>query len=524
MTHLGGVRLLYSSILLLTAFATGCGSSSTTLLTPTGPSTQRCAVTLNVSTSSITSAGGSGTISVAIARECAWTAKAESDWLTFSAPTTGQGPAELAFSVQPNRSTSPRSVAVSVADQRAEISQAAATCPWNVSPSDVVMGSAGGDRTVRLSTEDFCSWVVTSRESWIAVTSASNGKGSADIIFRIAPNDGPERTANVEVPGGAVTVRQREGTPPPVVPPPPVVTPPPVVVPPPSGPPTPPPPEPTPPPPTPPPPAPTPPPPPAPCTFQVAPTEFNDVLFSGSPVQVDVTTQAGCTWSAASNATWVTFSSGTNGTGSGRVHLSVAENTGAARSGTLVIAGQTVTVNQQSRPPCAYTISPSSYNPSSTGGTISVTVTTNAGCEWTVTGNPAWVSADPTSRTGTGTTTITVQSNGGAARSATFKIAGRDFVVQQASAPCTYTHGPTARKVPAYPTTTREIGINTQAHCPVTATESVSWIEILYAPTFGSGEVGIRIYENKGDKRSGTVTVTGENFIHTVTITQEGKD
>jgi hypothetical protein len=505
MIDLGGVRLLYSSILVLTAFATGCGSGSTTLLT--GPSTQRCAVTLNVSTSSITSAGGSGTISVATARECEWTVKAVSDWLTFGVPTTRQGPADLGFSVQPNRSTSPRSVEVSVADQRATISQEAATCPWNVSPSEVVMGPAGGDGSVRLSTEDFCSWVVTSRESWVAVASASNGKGSADIILRFARNDGPERTANVEVPGGTVSVRQREGTLPPVVPPPPVVTPPPVVVPPPDVPP--------------PPPPPTPPPP---CTFQVAPTEFNDVLFSGSPLQVDVTTQAGCMWSAASNATWVTISSGTNGTGSGRVELSVAENTGAARSGTLVIAGQTVTVNQQSRPPCAYTISPSSYNPSSTGGTVSVAVTTTAGCEWTVTDNPAWVSANPTSRTGSGTTTITVQSNDGAARSATFKIAGRDFVVEQSSAPCTYTHGPTSRTIPAYPTTTREIGINTQAHCPVNATVSVSWIEIMYAPTFGSGEVGIRIYENNGEQRSATVTVTGENFIHTVTVTQEGKN
>ena len=186
-------------------------------LAPTGPSPERCAVTLKVGTSSITSAGGSGTISVTTARECAWTVKAEADWLTFSAPTTGQGPADLAFSVPPNRSTSPRSVGVSVGDQRATISQEAATCPWNVSPSEVVMGAAGGDRTVRLSTEDFCSWVVTSRESWVAVASASNGKGNADIILRIAANDGPERTANVEVPGGTVTVRQREGTPPPVV-------------------------------------------------------------------------------------------------------------------------------------------------------------------------------------------------------------------------------------------------------------------------------------------------------------------
>ena len=255
----------------------------------------------------------------------------------------------------------------------------------------------------------------------------------------------------------------------------------------------------------------------------MAPTEFNSVPFSGNSLQVDVTTQVGCTWSAASNATWVTISSGSNGTGSGRVQLSVAENTGAARSGTLVIAGQTVAVNQQSRP-CAYTISPSSYNPSSTGGSISVTVTTTAGCEWTVTGNPAWVSASPSSLAGTGATTISVQSNSGAARSATFKIAGRDFAVQQANAPCTYAAGRPSREVP-YTRSTREIGVVTQAHCPVSARESASWIEILSAPTFGSGEIVIRIDENTDDDdRSAPITITGENYVYTVTVIQEGND
>ena len=497
-------RLLVGFVLLLTAFAAGCGSSSTTVLTPTDLS-GRCAMDLSLSSSQIASAGGTGKVTIATARECGWTVKAESDWLTFTAPTTGQGSADVAFSVQPNRSTSPRSVAVSVADKRATISQEAATCPWNVSPADVAIGASGGERTVKLTTEDFCSWRVTPRESWIAVASEANGTGSANIIFRISPNDGRERTGSVEVPGGTVTVRQREATPPPA-PPPPTPTPP--------SPPQ---------PPTPTPPSPQdPPPPPAPpCTFQVAPRDFNGVPFSANSLQVEVTTQAGCAWNAASDVTWVMISSGTNGTGSGLVQLSVAENTAAARSGTLVIAGQTVTVNQQNRP-CAYTMSPNSYNPSSTGGSISVTVTTTADCEWTATG-PAWVSANPTSRIGTGTTTITVQPNSGAARTGTVKIAGRDFIVQQASAPCTYTHGPTSRTIPAYPTTTREIGVNTQAHCPVSATVSVSWIEILYAPTFGSGEVGIRIYENKGAQRTGTVTVTGENFIHTVTINQEGQ-
>ena len=511
-------RILFSA---LTAFATGCGSSSTTLLTPAGPSGQRCAVTLKASTTQITSAGGSGTVTVATERECEWTIKSGSDWLAFSAPTTRQGAAELSFSVQPNRSTSARAVEVSIGDQRATISQEAATCPWNVSPSEVVIGPGGGDRTLKLSTEDFCSWVVASRDSWVAIQSESNGKGNADVTLRIAPNDGAQRIASIDVPGGTVTVRQREAPPPPPVPPPPVVTPPPVVIPPPSTPPPPQgPPEPTPPAPTPPP---TPTPPPVVCTFQVVPTAFENVASSGGSLQVDVVTQTGCAWSAASNTAWLSIVNGANGTSNGRVEVTVAENTGAARSATFVVAGQTIAVSQQSRPVCAYAIDPGGYKPSSTGGTISVTVTTSAGCEWTVSGNPAWISASPASLSGSGTTTITVLSNTGAVRSATLTIAGRDFVVQQASAPCTYLAGPTSRSVP-YTRSTREIGVITQAHCPVTATENASWIQIHSAPTFGSGEVVIRIAENtETDKRSSPITITGENFVHIVTVIQDGR-
>jgi hypothetical protein len=515
MTNSGGVRFLYSSLLILIAFATACSSSSTTLLSPSDLSAQRCAVTLKVSTSNVTSAGGSGTITVETARECEWTAKAESDWLTFSAPTAGQGPAELAFSVQPNRSTLPRSVAVSVSGQRATISQEAASCPWSVSPAEVTVGPGGGERTVKLSTEDFCSWNVKSRESWVNVESGSVGKGNATIILRIARNEGSERTASVEVPGGPVTVRQQAA--PPVVVPPPSTPPAPTPTPP-----TPTPPEPTPPAPVPPEPTPPPPPAPVPCTFQVAPTTFDDVLFTGSTLQVDVTTQAACAWTAASQPAWITISSGAAGTGSGRVQLTVAENTAGGRTGTVVIAGQNVTVKQQGRPPCSYTIDPTSYSTSSTGGNTAVTVTAMAGCEWKVTGIPTWASATPTTNTGTGTTAITVATNQGAARSATLKIAGRDFVLQQAAAPCTYATSPTTRTVPS-DRSTREIGVTTQAHCPVAMTEDLSWIRIESGPTAGSGEFLLRIDENtKREPRSGTLTMTGENFTRVFTIYQEG--
>ena len=90
---------------------------------------------------------------------------------------------------------------------------------------------------------------------------------------------------------------------------------------------------------------------------------------------------------------------------------------------------------------------------------------------------------------------LTVESNVSAARSTTFRIAGRDFVVQQASAPCSYLAGAPTREVP-YTQSTREIGVITQSHCSITATENASWIQIVSAPTIGSGEIVIRVDEN----------------------------
>jgi len=53
----------------------------------------------------------------------------------------------------------------------------------------------------------------------------------------------------------------------------------------------------------------------------------------------------GCNWSATSNDSWITITSGT-GNGNGQVTYNVASNSGSARTGTISIAGLTFTVNQ----------------------------------------------------------------------------------------------------------------------------------------------------------------------------------
>jgi hypothetical protein len=58
-----------------------------------------------------------------------------------------------------------------------------------------------------------------------------------------------------------------------------------------------------------------------------------------------VTAPVGCTWTAASNAAWLTTASSSSGNGSAT--YSVAANSGAQRSGTITIGAQSFTLTQQ---------------------------------------------------------------------------------------------------------------------------------------------------------------------------------
>ncbi|MGA2434777.1 MAG: BACON domain-containing carbohydrate-binding protein, partial [Bryobacteraceae bacterium] len=61
---------------------------------------------------------------------------------------------------------------------------------------------------------------------------------------------------------------------------------------------------------------------------------------------IPVNAGAGVAWTASSNDSWITITSGASGTGSGSVSFSLDANGGAARTGTITIAGQTFTITQ----------------------------------------------------------------------------------------------------------------------------------------------------------------------------------
>jgi hypothetical protein len=222
-----------------------------------------------------------------------------------------------------------------------------------------------------------------------------------------------------------------------------------------------------------------------------------------------------------SNASWITVTAGASGTGNGSVGYTVAANTGAARSGTMTIAGQTFTVNQAApaAPTCTYTLSASSASLSALGGTGSVGVTAPAGCAWTGATSASWITVTSgASGSGNGTVGFLLLPNLGAARSDTILIAGQTFTVNQAAVlpTCTYALSASGTTVPPAGGS-GSFNVTAPVGCTWTAVTGATWITITSgASGSGNGTVAFTAAANAGASRSDTIVVQGQTF----TVTQ----
>ncbi|HTU48323.1 MAG TPA: tectonin domain-containing protein [Bryobacteraceae bacterium] len=86
------------------------------------------------------------------------------------------------------------------------------------------------------------------------------------------------------------------------------------------------------------------------CTISLASSSFH-AADVGGPASVGVTAGEGCGWASQSNAAWVTITAGQFGFGDGSISFTLTPNgSGQARTGTVTIAGQTFTINEDSSP------------------------------------------------------------------------------------------------------------------------------------------------------------------------------
>jgi Putative binding domain, N-terminal/Viral BACON domain len=259
------------------------------------------------------------------------------------------------------------------------------------------------------------------------------------------------------------------------------------------------------------------------CTYTVAPLNKAAVSAGESPIVNVSVAGAGCSWTAVSNDSWITVTSGASGTSTGPVGLTIAANTGAtARTGTVTIAGQTLTITQSGPGTCLYSVMPLTKSALAAGDSGNVTVTTGANCAWTAASNSGWISVTSNPITvGPGTATLTIAQNPDATqRIGSMTIAGQTYTVTQAAQPgCTYTISPLTKSAVAAGETTTA-AVTATPGCAWTAVSPVEWIAITDgASGTGNGTVTMAIATNSGTtQRSAAVTIAGRTF----TITQVG--
>jgi hypothetical protein len=172
------------------------------------PSGDKCQVSASHAPATYPAAGGAGTVTIGAGRECTWSVAPETSWVSLTGATNGQGNGTVSFTVAPNAVPSVRTGNIVVEGARLQLTQAAATCTFELSRSGDTIGAAGGPLAFGVSTLAGCSWNAASNASWIAVDGTASRTGSGTVGLIVAPNGGATRVAQVSAGGRLFSVTQ----------------------------------------------------------------------------------------------------------------------------------------------------------------------------------------------------------------------------------------------------------------------------------------------------------------------------
>ncbi len=422
-----------------------------------------CAYELSAPGTSVTEAGGEGTVDVTTNRtSCEWTAVANEPWITVSGGAGGTGSATVSFTVAANEGEA-RSGTITIAGLTFTVEQAAVPCTFALGAPGAAMPVAGGQGSVGVTTNlASCEWAAVSNEPWITVIAGASGSGNGEVAFTVSTNDGEARTGTITIGGRTFTVEQAA----------------------------------------------------VPCTYDLSALGVAMPAGGGEGSVGVIANLASCGWTSVASMPWIQVTGGATGAGNGTVTFTVAANTGEARDGTLTIAGRTFTI-EQAAAPCAYELSAPGASLAAVGGPGSVEVTSNrASCAWTAVSNAAWITVTGgAAGSGSGTVTFTLAANTGAARSGTITIAGHTFTVEQAAVPCAYELGALSAPFVASGGS-GSVGVTANiGTCGWTALSHAAWVTITGgAAATGSGTVTFTVAANAGAARTATLTVAEKTF------------
>ena len=331
---------------------------------------------------------------------------------------------------------------------------AANDCLYTISPATAAVSAAAGSSTLSVTTTPFCSWTATSNAAWLTITAGASGTGKGTVTYSFAQNAGPTRTAAITIADKTFTITQ------------------------------------------------------AACTYTLSKTA-DSFTAAGGTDSIAVTAPAGCAWTASSNQTWLTVTSGASGSGNGSVAFSVAATAGPARDATLTIGGIAVAVHQASG--CTYTLAPTTVTEPAAGAADSVALTTSdAACAWTATPSAAWVTVtSPLTGTGNATINFTVAANTAPQRQSALTVGTATVTINQSNG-CTYSVSPATLTFDSAGGSQPVTVTPSSGACFWSSQANNAWLTLTGGDGQGTATVTVTAAANTAASRNGSVTIAGK--------------
>ncbi len=162
-----------------------------------------CTYVISPTSATIPSSGGGGSVSVATASGCTWTASSSQSWISLTTGINNSGNGTVGFLVRPNTSSSQRTGAIAIESSRFSITQDGSSsliCTYVISPTSATIPSSGGGGFVSVKTSDSCSWTATSGAAWLTVTSGNSGRGNGTVGYSVVANtSSQQRTSSISI-------------------------------------------------------------------------------------------------------------------------------------------------------------------------------------------------------------------------------------------------------------------------------------------------------------------------------------
>ncbi len=458
---------------------------------PNPPTAADANISIGNTTKSFAVGGGSGSITTSGSGK--WTASVSDSWITIpSALTSRNAGLPVVYQVTANAGVEERTGYIYVSGHVFTITQAGVGAALDGYSADFETDGGNGSFTVLADAQT--SWKVRSNVDWISVSVEGTGNGEwgtvgvgeQRVLYNVAPwNEVSTRSGTITAAGCTFTVNQTGRRMKLVV---------------------------------------------ADATGRVPPVVERDYL--SHVIAVTVNALAATQWDVEVDGTWISVVDAGTGYGGGNVSIAINENPSwLARSGTVRIGTEVLTIHQAGRPSAAleFGISPENTTASVKGANALISVTATPDLPWTAQSQANWLTVMPAFQSGAGNGNVVYAASPNpnmAARTGAIRVEAATSAALPAKSHTVMQPAATAM-ISASSHTFNAAGesfgveVTTDDIVNWTVVENIGWISIVGSTSrIGPGTVTLAVSENLTvNSREASLTIAGHPFA----VLQKGR-